>query len=216
MPSPRYRVTPTTVPIERDPGPAGPTTTPVRVDMTTWTGRAACSTRPDWDRQSIPERIAICQTCPVVTECTTLAIDMLQQDQALRRVHDVVFGGEVLRDLWQRIKPPGHSRTASARTIGPTARTKARLQQVIAMHADGATPEQIVRELDKERHKTALLQARLADRETRIAQLSSELAYARLAAGYTRPPTARTAALRECIHLLADLLEGRTPRQEAS
>lgn len=143
MPSPRYRVTPTTVPIERDPGSAGPTTTPVRVDMTTWTDRAACSTRPDWDRQSIPERIAICQTCPVVTECTTLAIDMLQQDHALRRVHDIVYGGEVLRDLWQRIKPPGHSRTASARIIGPTARTKARLQQVIAMHADGATPEEI-------------------------------------------------------------------------
>ena len=139
MPSPRYRVTPTTVPIERAPGPAGPTTTPVRVDMTTWTGRAACSTRPDWDRQSIPERIATCGTCPVVTECTTLAIDMLQQDQALRRVHDVVYGGEVLRDLWQRIKPPGRT----ARTIGPTARTQARLQQVIAMHADGATPEEI-------------------------------------------------------------------------
>lgn len=91
-----------------------PTTTPVRVDMTTWTDRAACSTRPDWDRQSIPEQIAICQTCPVVTECTTLAIDMLQQDHALRRVHDIVYGGEVLRDLWQRIKPPG----PSARTIG--------------------------------------------------------------------------------------------------
>ena len=126
MPSPRYRVT--------------PTTTPVRVDMTTWTDRAACSTRPDWDRQSVPEQIATCGTCPVATECTTLAIDMLQQDRSLRIVHDVVFGGEVLRDLWQRIKPPGRT----ARTIGPTARTQAHLQRIIAMHADGATPEQIV------------------------------------------------------------------------
>ena len=53
-----------------------------------------------------------------------------------------------------------------------------------------------------------------ADRDTRIAQLSSELAAAREAAGYTRTPTARTVALRECIHLLADLLGGRIPADE--
>ena len=72
----------------------------------------------------------------------------------------------------------------------------------------------IARELDEERRKTYLLKARLADRDTRIAQLSSELAAAREAAGYTRTPTARTVALRECIHLLADLLEGRIPADE--
>ena len=72
----------------------------------------------------------------------------------------------------------------------------------------------IARELDEERHKTALLKARLADRDMRIAQLSSELAATRTAAGYTRPPTARTIAIRESIHLLADLLEGRIPADE--
>ena len=72
----------------------------------------------------------------------------------------------------------------------------------------------IARDLDEERRETCLLKARLADRDTRIAQLSSELAAAREAAGYTRTPTARTVALRECIHLLADLLEGRIPADE--
>lgn len=112
-------------------------TSPVTVDMT----QAACATRPDWDRQPVPERIAACGTCPVITQCHALAVDLLQQDRSLRSVGDVVFAGEVLRDLWYHTPPAVKLR------VGPSPQVRARLETVVARHAEGAVPEQVAAEL---------------------------------------------------------------------
>lgn len=112
-------------------------TSPVTVDMT----QAACATRPDWDRQPVPERIATCAMCPVITQCHALAVDLLQKDRSLRSVGDVVFAGEVLQDLWRHTSPAVKLR------VGPSPQVRARLETVVARHAEGAAPEHVADEL---------------------------------------------------------------------